>query len=204
MRVTLTELVDVVSKAGTPKATKVAQIKARQGEYSPQTDFYKMLRDRIVSTHKSDGEKSLLDGVMANVTSEPRLKAYPPMILAYKKWWGRRDLEWFAPPTAIYARNGVSVSINPELGLLINGVPHVVKLYFKADQLKKTGVDLVTALMQHSLAGSVDPGTHFAVLDIRHGKFHVCSDAGSPAVLAMVNGELAYIAELWTSMAKAA
>jgi len=204
MRVTLTELVDIVSRAGTPKATKVAQIKARQGEYSPQTDFYKMLRDRIVFTHKSSGEKTSLNGLMAKVTSETRLKAYPSMILAYKKWWGRKELVWFAPPSAIYSKNGVSVSINPELGLLINGIPYVVKLYFKADQLKKTGADLVTALMECSLAGSVDPGTHFAVLDIRHGKLHVCTGTGSPAVLAMVNGELAYIAELWTSMARAA
>lgn len=37
-RITLTDVVDITSKSGTPKATKVNQIKYRQA-YSPQTDF---------------------------------------------------------------------------------------------------------------------------------------------------------------------
>jgi hypothetical protein len=45
IRVSLTDFVDIVSKSGTPKATKVAQVKKR-GRYEPAVDFYKPLREK--------------------------------------------------------------------------------------------------------------------------------------------------------------
>jgi hypothetical protein len=38
------------------------------------------------------------------------------------------------------------VHVNPELGLEIRGVPHVVKLYFKAERMPKKNVASITRL----------------------------------------------------------
>ena len=142
--------------------------------------------------------------MLHRVSGESRLQSYPQVILSYKKWWGKRQLDWFNPPSAIYTSNGVSVSINPELGLGINGVPHVIKLYFKADQLKKTGADLITTLMESSLSSSVGPDTQFAVLDVRRSRLFLAKHPASPTLLAMVKAELAYVAEIWAGTEEAA
>ena len=48
-QISLTDFVDIVSTSGTPKATKVKQVKYRPA-YNPAIDFYKRIRDDIVET----------------------------------------------------------------------------------------------------------------------------------------------------------
>ena len=54
-QISLTDFVDVVAKAGRPKATKVRQVKERHA-YEPAFDFYKSLREHIVENHRHDGQ----------------------------------------------------------------------------------------------------------------------------------------------------
>lgn len=194
MRISLTDLVDVISKSGSPKATKVAQIKARP-EYRPALDLYKQFRDDVIAIHKGDKPKSALADILSRVTEKSRLSNYPAVIAGYKKWWGNKSLQWFQPPSALFSRHGVDVAINPELGLLINGRPHVIKFYLKAEKLSKARADLVTSLMRATLAGNVDDAT-FAILDVRNSKLYISGDQDS-ALLSMVDAELAYVATLW-------
>ncbi|WP_200946093.1 hypothetical protein, partial [Rhodanobacter sp. Root561] len=116
MRISLTDLVDIVSKSGSPKATKVAQIKARP-DYQPAIDFYKQFRDGIIGIHKSSGARTELAKIISKVSEKNRVSNYPAAIAGYKKWWGTKSLEWFQPQSKIFSRSGVDVSINPELGL---------------------------------------------------------------------------------------
>jgi hypothetical protein len=47
----LTGLVEVVTRAGTPKAKRVAAIKSRPAD-QPQPDFYKALREGLIDIHE--------------------------------------------------------------------------------------------------------------------------------------------------------
>lgn len=193
-KISLTDLVDVIAKAGGPKATKVSQIKHRD-EYHPATDFYKQFRDGLVALHKSGQGKASLSSVLAGVSERNRLNNYPSAIAGYKKWWGKKALEWFQPPSATYTASGVEVSINPELGLKVNGVPYVIKLYLKSEKLTKNKADLIVGLLSEALGAKV-PGARMAVLDVRQGKFYELG-AGSSVLVPLVDAELAYIASLW-------
>lgn len=194
-RITLTDFVEVVSKAGITKATKIAQIKNR-GDYDPVLDFYKPLREGLVSIHKGAGGRSALGGILKRVQDPKKVKNYSALITGYRTWWGRKTLVWFRPTTATYAQHGVEVSINPELGLEINGQPHLVKLYLKDEKLSKTKVDLITGLMEVGLRSQVATTTSLSLLDVRNGKLFT-SSLGSPAHQPMINAELSYIASLW-------
>jgi hypothetical protein len=197
MRISLTDLVDIVSKSGSPKATKVSQIKSRP-EYQPATDFYKQFRDGLIALHKASGAKSNLAGILSNVSEKNRLANYPPAIVGYKKWWGTKSLQWFQPPSAIFSRHGVDVSINPELGLLVNGESHLIKLYLKSEKLSKARADLITGLMLHALADSA-ADSRVGVLDVRNSKLFASSTLSSE-FLPMVEAELAYVATLWARL----
>lgn len=194
-RITLTDLIEVVTKSGSPKATKVSQLKNRQA-YDPATDFYKALREGLVALHKKGGAKADLAGLTKGLADAKKAANYPPMVAGYKKWWGNKVLEWFAPPAETYTSSGIDVAISPELGLKINGQAHVVKLYLKADSLTKTKADLIVTLMSHVLGPSQPAGTQFSILDVRNSKLFTYVAAGKN-FKPMVDAELSYIANLW-------
>ncbi|NLE11487.1 MAG: hypothetical protein GX630_08245 [Actinobacteria bacterium] len=194
-RISLTDFVDVVSKSGTPKANKVAQIKNRP-EYAPAVDFYKPLREFIVDNHKSGLPKFAITSVLASITDPKKLSNYPAVAEGYRKWWGNKVLEWFDPAVGSFAAHGVDVVVNPELGLFVNGTPYVIKLYFKADPLSKTRVDVVTHMMEEALRGSFTGDETMAVLDVRRAKL-LAPTVPIPRLTAALHAELAYIAAIW-------
>lgn len=91
IRVSLTDLVDIVSKSGTPKATKVAQVK-RRPEYEPAFDFYKPLRDHIVAVHTDGRGKQDVGKVVDGLVDGKKLRNYPTLIDGYVNGGGERPL----------------------------------------------------------------------------------------------------------------
>lgn len=194
-RITLTDLIEVVTKSGSPKATKVSQLKNRQA-YDPATDFYKALREGLVALHKKGGAKSDLASLAKGLADPKKAANYPPMITGYRRWWGTKVVEWFPPPTETYTSSGIDVAVNPEIGLRINGQAHVIKLYLKTDALTKTKADLIVTLMHHVLGPSQSAETQFSVLDVRNSKLFTFSAMGKN-FKPMVDAELSYVASLW-------
>ena len=168
-KISLTDFVDVVSSAGSPKATKVKQIKFRD-EYHPAFDYYKGLRDYIIEVHKENRPKSDIRDAIKKANNASKDGNYATISNAYYSWWGRKEINWFEPSSGVFERHGVPVSINPELGLIINGKKHLVKLYFKADKLTRNRVEIISFLMSHTLSNLVDSDVSMSVMDIRSKK----------------------------------
>lgn len=197
-KISLTDFIDVVSKSGTPKATKVAQIKNRP-EYGPAQDFYKIFRDGVVELHKNGGEKSDLKKIQLKTADEKRLAHYPGMIKGYGKWWGKKTITWFAPPTTTYNNSGIDISVNPELGLAIDGKNYVIKMYMKSDKLTKPRAELITELMENSLRPLIKNNAKIAVIDIKNAKLFEFMQ-NKKKLQPMIDAELAYIASLWPNL----
>lgn len=195
-RISLTDFVDIVSRAGVQKFNKVVQIKAR-APYSPSVDFYKRLREQIVRVHAEGLAKSELKAVLRQISNETKLKHFPDVLSGYEKWWGRKQLEWFVPPHRLITSHGVELAVNPELGLVVNGEPHVIKLYFKGEPLSKHKVSLAAALMQNVLEHPIEGG-RFSVLDARAGKLFTPSGPVK-GMDAMLDIELQYIGSAWAT-----
>jgi hypothetical protein len=69
--------------------------------------------------------------------------------------------------------------VNPELGLKIHGVSHVIKVYLKDEPpLIKNRAQLILRLLEKSLASRGVPRT-FGVLDARKAKLHTI---GAPPI----------------------
>jgi hypothetical protein len=121
------------------------------------------------------------------------------LINSYQKWWGRNELSWVCPTAGIYSRHGISVSVNPEIGLRFpNGETLLVKLYFKAERLSRIDADLITSLMATSLARN-----DVAVLDVERRKLFLPPKETASRQM-MLNAELAYVAELTQLLDQAA
>lgn len=194
----MTDFVDIVHQSGTPKATKIRQVKQRP-DYHPAFDFYKPIREAIADTHASGGSKLAFQAVAGAVSDPKKIANYPAVISGYSKWWGRKTFTWLTPPKEEYSSSGVTVTVNPEVGLAWADEKHLIKLYFKESRISKARVSLILDLMEHCLRPSVDDDVTMSVLDVRAGKLH--SRSSRPlATIPLVNAELAYIAHLWPSI----
>ncbi|HET8538956.1 MAG TPA: hypothetical protein VFL83_03690 [Anaeromyxobacter sp.] len=196
-KVSLTTFVDFVSKSGTPKITVVRRFKHGDA-YRPAFDFYKPVRDAIVDVHAHERPRKALDDVVASLSDPRKVASFTAVVRGHKRFMRRHAARWFDPPRASWVEGGIVVHVNPELGLEIRGVPHVVKLYFKAERMPKRNVATITRLMAKALAA---PGsrTVFGVLDVRRGALHVAERA-PPGIDALLTSEAASFAAILGSV----
>lgn len=187
----LTDFINFVTRTGGPRIRAVRDVARRTG-YLPRFDYWKPLRDGIRKIHQAGEGPDELDRIIETVPDPARVPNYEIAIAGYRKFWGRKNLEYFDAPRADYTIADLTVRVNPELGLYINGVPHVIKLYFRLDPLPRQTADLITHIMEASLRDHVDEETVIAVLDVPRAKLYTATEA--PAALdALLEAEaLAY------------
>lgn len=203
MRISLTDFVDLVARTGPRKASKVAQLQARQSDpYHPCKDFYKPVRDSIVAVHRRGERKAAVTERLAWAQGSKREARQTYLAGRYQSWWGRKNLVWVEPRSAHYEGEGVCISVNPELGLLINGRLHIVKLYFKADRLEKQSAELIIGLMELTLGSSED--ATFSVLDVERRRLFTSPGSCGPGNAALIEAELAWISRFCGFDARAA
>jgi len=195
--ISLTTFADFMNKSGTPKMGVVREWKYR-GEYDPATDYWKRMRDGIVAVHQKERGLDTLQRIVERATPTKR-ENYSTIAKAYKKWIGRRSMPWFVPTKQDWESGKVSVQVNPELGLVIDGGRHLIKLYFKDDALPKNRAALVLQMMHMACGPHVKAGTIMAVLDVRKCRLHTSENpvAEHGAQLA---GEAAYWAAVYPSV----
>ena len=195
-RISLTYFVDFVLKAGAPKLTGVRDFKENKDE--AYTDFYKQVREAIVDMHKKGASDKVLDPFLHAQTDERRRRIYPSVIEGYRKFLDSGRITWFSPPVGTYAVGGVEININPELGLNIDGVPHLIKMYFRGEPLASKRVSVVLNLMTGSL-GSTVPGAVFAMLDVRKARLHTLKSP-NPRLNLLLRGEAASFSTIYAAL----
>jgi hypothetical protein len=203
LEISLTQFVDFVNKTGNAKLALVKSIKNRD-EYETYKDFYKSLREGIVDLHKKDLGTESLGKILESLRDEKKKKHYPELITGYKKFLGRKRLEWFIPPRRDWKVGNLTIRINPELGLEEKrknrtSTFYVIKLYFKEEPLKRAQANQILTLMEMQLRGKVEPEIKFAILDIRNNKFHV-KENNDLSELPLLKGEASSLSTIWNNL----
>lgn len=204
IEISLTDFIGFVNKMGNAKLNHVKSIKDRP-EYEPYMDFYKPLREAILKLHKKNQKKEVLDTVLEGLADDKKKRCYPDLIDGYKKFLGRKKFEWIKPPKKDWKIGGITITINPEIGLeekKKNGSSnfYIIKLYFKEDALKKAQADQILTLMEMQLRSKVsEPEIKFAILDIRRSKLHI-KQGQELKELPLLKGEANSFATMWNSL----
>ena len=170
MSITLTKFVDFVNATGLKKRNIVLEA-VNPEAYAPYKDFYKNLRDAIISLHKNNASIDSLTDLIP-WTAEIKKKHYNELISGYQKWAKNKRISFIEEKSTPFSLGGIELSINPELIISINKKPTVVKLYFKQDKLEKPAADMITVLMSMAFRAIFEnyDTYDFAVLDIRLGR----------------------------------
>lgn len=138
--------------------------------------------------------------MLGKLKDSKKIKNYPDIAAGYAKWLGKKDLGWFKPPHETFSAYGVEVTVNPEVGLRIAGVPHIIKLYFKGESLTVAKVQIVAHLMEVTLRPLCKKQeTRMSILDTRNARL-ITPNVPVERLTAGLRGELAYIAAVWNDL----
>ena len=196
MEISLTDFIDFLVSSGSPKLTKVRELKKRP-EYHPNFDFWKPLRDHITEYHRNgEGDKRYLDRLLPTVADGKKRTAYPPLIKNYKRFLGKKQIIPLPPLKTEWKYKTLIVRINPELRLNIGDQVTLIKLYFKADALSKVKVDLILLLLGLTLGDKLDADARYAVHDVHHDKFYSVPRPGLE-LLPLLYGEAESFITMW-------
>jgi hypothetical protein len=170
VRLSLTQFLSFATKPPEQQLTAVREIRKQHEEgYEVPPDLYKQFREAVVRMHKERKPKTYLDGIAAAQTEPARAKHYPELATGYKKFLGKKTVQWFDPPSGVWEFDGLTINVRPEVGLVIDEVPTVLKLWLKGDQsLNKRRAEIISHLMSQALA--LGGQTIISVLDVRKGK----------------------------------
>ncbi len=196
-KISLSYFVDFVLKAGTPKLTGVREFKENKDEL--YTDFYKQVREAIIEMHKTGASDACLDQFLAAQTDERRRRIYPSVVEGYRRFLSSAKITWFNPPAGAYKLGGLEININPELGLNIDGVPHLIKMYFRGEPLSSKRVQVVLNLLTSSGLSAAVPGCVFAMLDVRKARLHTLR-APNPRLNLLLRGEAASFSTIYAGL----
>lgn len=130
----LTQFIDFSIKQSISRVNFLKQVKY-QDDYQPAFDFWKQLRDSIKTMHENDYPITYLHDLPDRVTPKRREK-YITAIKNYSKFINSYKIESFDVGQSFWSFDKLVVRATPELGLKIDNIPYLIKLYFKGDSEK--------------------------------------------------------------------
>jgi hypothetical protein len=193
----MSEFVDFHVLTGSARVAKVRALKNR-GEYDPATDFWRPLRVAIVAFHlRPTGDARSLSDFLGPV-SERKMGRYRAAMAGHQKFLRRREIAGSRAPSAPWNVGDLSVRVNPDLGLRVDGNQYLVKLYFKAEPLSRGRTQALIALMEEGLRPRVAAGLTFGVLDVPNASLRLADARSSmnDTQIALRSEAVAFV-EIW-------
>ena len=117
--------------------------------------------------HKNKLPLDFLDNALKK-TADPNRKAhYKTLIERYKEWLQGKTISYFKPPRDRYRFSQTEIVANPEIGLEIDGAPHIIKLFFNKEGISGHRANYIICIMN-----ILWPNYMNAVLDLRSMNLH--------------------------------
>lgn len=197
--ISLTQFLDYsLKQSGPGKVSSVRKIK--YDEYNVAGDFWKALREAIPKYHEGELSFDYLEHV-ASKASDKRKGRYMEAVKSYKQFLGRKEVEWFDPGKSFWTFQNLAVKSGGEVGLIINGQPRIIKLYFKQDAIDKRRSKTALALMGNSVKSDTNINALHSILDVNKNKIYLGSeDQGDEDIILALQGEAAQFIQIWNSV----
>lgn len=109
-----------------------------------------------------------------------RQKNYQEAVKAYIRFLKNKNVQWFEPGKANWYCDDLIVRSNPELGLIIDDVPYLIKLYFKGknERIDKHKCRSALTLLKDSHYAIEHPDSvKHAILNVQKGRLITDDDS---------------------------
>ena len=161
--ITMNALVDFALSCGTGRV-----IAARNAQDTPPI-FYAPVLATIAHMHQNGLDAAVLDDLLTSLVDPREKRIFPKVVTSYKKFLRSGRMTWFEPPLRDWPLGPLTVRVAPDLGLLIDGRPHAIKLHFGGAPIEPQRAMFFNHLLGAAL-GPTWPGAVFAVLDVRRAQ----------------------------------
>ncbi|HMQ03535.1 MAG TPA: hypothetical protein PKD26_06440 [Pyrinomonadaceae bacterium] len=172
IKISLTDFLDFIIASGSAKQTLVARLKKRE-EYAYAKDYWRELRNTITDFHADPAlTKAYFDAAIETNFIDAGKKEKARLLLEnYKKFLGRKTVETMPLVKCDWRYNKhLTIRVNPELHVTINGVPQIIKFYFKSKPtLTKAKIDMALVLMKIA-TDDIITNVHYSILDLPQQK----------------------------------
>ncbi|WCK55389.1 hypothetical protein PP175_05405 [Aneurinibacillus sp. Ricciae_BoGa-3] len=194
----LTQFLDFTLKgSGAAKTNFVRKIKY-QPDYHPAFDHWRQLRNEIKKIHENNLDIATLDNLL-NIVDQKKKKGYQEAIKQYKKFVKGKEIEWFDIGKSHWTFENLLVRSTPEIGLIIDGKPHLIKLYFKGknERIDTHNIKSTLTLMSHSNNSTNPPeNSCHAVLNVQRNRLYPNQEVNQDLLFAL-ESEAAQLIYLW-------
>lgn len=158
------------------------------------------MREAIPKYHEGGMNFEYLEHV-AQSANDKRRARYVEAVKSYKRFLGKKKIEWFDPGKAFWTFENLAVKSGAEVGLFINGEPRLVKLYFKQDTIDKRRSQTALALMNNSVRSDSTVDGVPSILDVNKNKLHLGSEfRNDEDTILALQGEAAQFIHIWNSI----
>ncbi|USK54216.1 hypothetical protein LIS82_22015 [Cytobacillus solani] len=199
--ISLTQFIDfTLTASGAARANYVHKVKT--SEYFPGMDYWKQLREGIREIHENNLPIDHLYKIIDTVNEKKR-ENYRRSINQYVSFARKKDIEWFDIGASHWSfNNQLTVRSQPELGLFIDGVPYLLKVYYKGKNtnINKNKVVSALTLMDTSSRNFSPPyGAINAILNLNNKKLYESNGANKRLLLSL-EGDAAQFVYLWNNL----
>lgn len=196
----LTQFIDFTIKSSSARINMVRKIKY-QDDYHPSFDYWKQLRDVIIAFHEQNLGFDCFEKLVQNVDTRKKAN-YIVAIKQYQKFLKGKAISWFNPGKATWISNELVVRSSPELGLIIDEEPHLIKLYFKgkSEKVDRRNISTTLTLLNTSVyEEGHDPRISRSVLNLHKNRLFT-DNAVNPDKLLALQSEAAQFMYIWNNI----
>lgn len=190
----VSEFSAVFVTTGKPKHTKIRNI-ATRGPYQFYQDYYLSLRTAIRSLFTQKRHISSLYEVCRRQKGESKKINYEKVVNIFKDWQSGKNISAYTPPKGFYFHSATSINCNPELNVVLNGQPRLVKLHFNfSEKMTQERANIICALIEEVID---DAGFEYSVLDLTSGR-EFFFNGEYEQTIQMINDEIRDIEKIWS------
>ncbi|THE62154.1 hypothetical protein [Vibrio parahaemolyticus] len=195
-KLSVSEFSLIVVTTGKPKQTRVRKIANRE-PYAAFRDYYAPLRNSIKRLFIAKRHISHLYTI-CNRQEGTKKRKYEMIVSTFKDWQSGKNIQTFDPPREHYNFSQTSITCNPELHVVLNGQPRLVKLHFSAsDKMTQERANIICALMKEAID---DDGFEYSVLDLTNGQEYFFN-GNYEKIYDRINREIKEIETFWLDAA---
>lgn len=200
--ISLSEFMNFSTKKSTSSRMKAVKDIKYKPDYHPGVDYWKKLRDEIKKIHENNLPIENLKNIVFSVPIE-RQENYRKNINAYINFFKKHNPEYFPVGKALWDfDDNLSVRAYPELGLIINGKPYLVKIHYKSTNKELSKPTIQTTLTAMMLAKSdyvLPEKPTYAVLNLANRKIYE-SDKLLDNDVTLLKADAFQFSFLWTQV----
>jgi hypothetical protein len=151
----LTVFTDFVQSSGKRRTGKVkAAVRQQTPAYSKDGDYYRLLRGRVISyIRRKRTYKELLD-VVDLAKQGHKKKNYRECLASVSRMMANHSITWVGTLKGLWECGSLSVRVNPEFVVSLDGKLYATRMYFRKDELSDVGKGCILFLINNIIADS--------------------------------------------------